>query len=154
VPRPEVSWAVQRGTSMIEGQNNTAYHLQGFVLLGGGGSGPSNMEPGGTYISMPLKHTDVVDLEVEDSDSISSLEIVEPAHDVAEVFSPPRLTRYAPSAGLQPGQAFDLVDGVDLVDVHGRALVRSYLNVHRPRCVILSPPCTYFNKLMHISKRK
>ena len=80
-----------------------------------------------------------MDLEVEDSDSISSLEIVEPAHDVAEVFSPPRLTRWAPSAGLQPGQAFDLVDGVDLADVHGRALVWSYLNVHRPRCVILSP---------------
>ena len=51
---------------------------------GKGGSGPSNMEPGGTSISIPLKHTDVVDLEVEDSDSISSLEIAEPAHDVAE----------------------------------------------------------------------
>jgi len=86
-----------------------------------------------------LKHTGVVDLEVEDSASTSSLEIVEPAHYVAEVFSPPRLTRWAPSAGLQPGQAFDIVDGVDLADVHGRALVWSYLNVHRPRCVILSP---------------
>jgi hypothetical protein len=112
------------------------------------------MELGGTSISIPLKHTDVVDLEVEDSDSISSLEIVEPAHVVAEVFSPPRLTRWAPSAGLQPGQAFDLVDGVDLADVHGRALVWSYLNVHRPRCVILSPPCTYFSRLMQISKGK
>ena len=111
------------------------------------------MEPGGTSISIPLKHTDVADFEVKDSaHSISNLEIVEPAHDVAEVFSPPRLTRYAPSAGLQPGQAFDLVDGVDLAEVHGRALVWSYLNVHRPRCVILSPPCTYFNKLMQMSK--
>ena len=90
----------------------------------------------------PLKHTDVVDLEVEDSDSIYNLEIAEPAHDVAEVFSPPSLARYAPSAGLQPGQAFDLVDGADLVEVHVRALVWSYLNMHRPRCVMLSPPCT------------
>ena len=63
------------------------------------------MEPGGT--SIPIPH-----LEVEDSYSISSFENLEPAHDVAEVFSPPRLTRWAPSAGLQPGQAFDLVDGL------------------------------------------
>ena len=97
------------------------------------------MEPGGTLISIHLKHTDVVGLEVEDSDSISSLEILEPAHEVEELVSPPLLTRYAPSAGLQLGQAFDLVDGVDLVEVHGRALVWSYLNVHRPRCVIMSP---------------
>ncbi len=80
------------------------------------------MEPGGTSISIPLNHTDVVDLEVEDNDSLSNLEIVEPAHDVAEVFSPPRLTRYAPPAGLQPGQAFDLVDGVDLAVVPTESL--------------------------------
>ena len=49
---------------------------------------------------------------------------------------------------------FDLVDGVDLAEVHGRALVWSYLSVHRPRCVIVSPPCAYFSKLMHISKGK
>ena len=59
------------------------------------------MEPGGTSTAVTPKQTDVVDLEVEDSDSVSSLEIVEPAHYVAELFSPPRLTRYAPSAGLQ-----------------------------------------------------
>ena len=98
------------------------------------------MEPGGTSSAVTPKHTDVVDLEVEDSDSVSSMEFLEPSRDVAELFSQPRLTRYAPSAGLQPGQAFDLVDGVDLAEVHGRALVWSYLNVHRPRCVILSPP--------------
>ena len=95
-----------------------------------------------------------MDLEVEDSDSVSNLEILEPARDVAELFSPPRLTRYAPSAGLQPGQAFDLVDGVYLAEVHGRALVWSYLNVHRPRCVIVSRPCTYFSSLIHICKGK
>jgi hypothetical protein len=110
------------------------------------------MELGGT--SVTPKHTDVVDLEVEDSDSISSLENSAPAHDVAELFSPPRLTRYAPSAGLQPGQAFDLVDGVDLAEVHGRAIVWSYLNVDRPRCVIMRHPCTYFSKLMQISNGK
>ena len=56
----------------------------GFV---GGGSGPSDNGAWWDFNFDPLKHTDVVDLEVEASDSISSLEIVEPAHDVAEVFS-------------------------------------------------------------------
>ena len=37
------------------------------------------------------------------------------AHDLAELFSPPRLTKHAGLLGLRPGQAFDLVDGVDLV---------------------------------------
>ena len=88
------------------------------------------MEPGGTSTAVTPKQTDVVGLEVEDSDSVSNLEILEPAHDVTDLFSPPRLTRYAPSASLQPGQAFDLVDGADTAEVHGRAIVWSCLNVH------------------------
>ena len=34
-------------------------------------------------------------------------------HDLAEWFSPPRLTTYSGFVGLLPGQAFDLVDGAD-----------------------------------------
>ena len=45
------------------------------------------------------------------------------AHDLAELLSPPRLTKRGGLLGLRLSQAFDLVDGVDLGTVHGRALV-------------------------------
>ncbi len=61
------------------------------------------------------------------------------AHDLAELFSPPRLTTHSGFFDLLPGQAFDLVDGVDLSTVHGRALVWAYLEAHRPGCVVVSP---------------
>ncbi len=44
-------------------------------------------------------------------------------HDVAELFSQPRLTARAERFGLRPGQHFDLVTGTDLATGHGRALV-------------------------------
>ena len=57
---------------------------------GGGGGGPPNLELGGTSIAVTPKQTDVVDLEVEGSDSASSLEILEPAQDVADfLYEPP-----------------------------------------------------------------
>ena len=138
-----------------EAQRNTedaASHLQGFV---GRGSGRRAAQHGAWWdlnCGHP-KQTNVVDLEVEDSDALSNLEILEPAHDVGELFSPPRLTRYAPSAGLQPGQAFDLVDGVDLAEVHGRALVAIFECAPTSLCHS-EPPCTYFNKLMLLCKGK
>ena len=63
------------------------------------------------------------------------------AHDLAEFLHPPRLTKRAGLLGLRLGQAFDLVDVVDLGTVHGRALVWAYLEAHRPRCVVVSLPC-------------
>ena len=74
------------------------------------------------------------------------------AHDPAELLSPPRVTQRAGLLGLRPGQAFDLVDGVDLGTVPGRALVWAYLEAHRPRCVVVSSPCTTFSRLMAICK--
>ena len=44
--------------------------------------------------------------------------------------------------GLRLGQAFDLVDGIGLCTVLGRALVWAYLKARRPRCVVVSPPCS------------
>ena len=74
------------------------------------------------------------------------------AHDLAELLSPPRLTKHAGLLGLRPGQAFDLVDGVGLGTVHGRALVWAYVEAHRPRCVVVSSPCTTFSRSMAICK--
>ena len=74
------------------------------------------------------------------------------AHDLAELFPPPRLTKHSGLLGLRPGQAFDLVDGVDLGTVPGRPLVWAYLEAHRPWCVVVSSPCTTFSALMAICK--
>ena len=45
------------------------------------------------------------------------------AHDMAELLSPPRLTKHSGVFGLRVGSAFDLVDGIGLCTVPGRALV-------------------------------
>jgi hypothetical protein len=74
-------------------------------------------------------------------------------HDLAELCSPLRLTIHLfVFPGLRPGQAFDLVNGLDLYTVPGRALVWEYLNTHRPRCVVVSPPCATFSRLMGICR--
>ena len=74
------------------------------------------------------------------------------AHSLAELCPPPRLTKRAGLLGRRPGQACDLVDGVDLGTVHGRALVWAYLEAHRPRCVVVSSPCITFSAFMAICK--
>ena len=73
-------------------------------------------------------------------------------NDMADMLSPPRLTNDSVFFGIRPGQAFDLVDGIDLCTVPGRALVWAYLKAHRPRCVVEIPPCTTFSRLMGICR--
>ncbi len=75
-------------------------------------------------------------------------------HDVAELFSQPRLTARAQHFGLQPGQHFDLATGADLATVHGRAAVWAYLEKFKPKCVVVSPPCTCFSQLMASNKSR
>ena len=53
------------------------------------------------------------------------------AHDMAELFSPPRLSKHSLS-GLRPSHAFDLLDGIDLCTVLGRALVWASLQTRPP----------------------
>ena len=85
--------------------------------------------------------------------SIVILRLVDAAaHDLADLFSPPRFTDHAGFFGLRPGEAFDLTDGLDLGTAHGRARVWAYLKAHRPRCVVVSPPCTTFSRLMAICR--
>ena len=54
-------------------------------------------------------------------------------HGLAELLSPPRLTKHSfVLFGFRPGQAFDLVDGIDLCTLPGRALVWAYLQSTPP----------------------
>ena len=76
----------------------------------------------------------MIDLTSEDADDVT--------HDVAELFSPPRITVRAQHFELCPGLAFDLLQGTDLCTVQGRATVWAYVEHHKPRFIVVSPPCT------------
>ena len=75
-------------------------------------------------------------------------------HALAELFSPSRLTTHSGFLGLLLGQAFDLVDGVDLSTVHGRALVWACLKAHRLGCVVVSSPYTIFSRLKALNRKR
>jgi hypothetical protein len=80
--------------------------------------------------------------------------------DVAEVYSPPRVTKVAAEFGLVPGWSLDLTT----VDRHGvawdftrasrRKDARDLLEATRPRVLIGSPMCTAFSALLALSASK
>ncbi len=93
---------------------------------------------------------------VLESDEDSDCVLVEPPRepprpDIVELFSPPRLTARALSAGLLPGPAFDLLSGCDLSTVEGRASVWSCLEEQQPEIVVTSAPCTMYSALNRIN---
>ena len=67
---------------------------------------------------------------------------------LSEVFTPARLTARCRAFGLEPGENFDIVNGCDLGTIEGRGAVQRHLDLHAPKCVVLSPPCTMFSRLM------
>ncbi len=75
-------------------------------------------------------------------------------HDVAELFSPPRLTARASRFGLRAGLAYDLSSGTDLGTIEGRGEVWQYLGRFAPRIVVTSAPCTLYSLLTQLWNRK
>ena len=73
--------------------------------------------------------------------------------DVAEVFSPPRVTEEAKEFGLKAGEAWDLTEGWDFrIGNHRKAALR-YQDEHKPVVLIGSPPCTPFSQLQTMNPR-
>ena len=70
--------------------------------------------------------------------------------DVVELFSPPRLCPVAAAAGLQASLSIDIETGFDLREVAVQAAVMSELERRAPKCVVISPPCTWFSQLMKL----
>eukprot|EP00973_Karenia_brevis_P053051 7375893-Karenia_brevis.AAC.1 len=77
--------------------------------------------------------------------------------DVAEVFSPKRVTEFARDYGLSPGWSLDLTtydeNGKpwDFTDANMRNKAVRRLIEDKPLLLIGSPPCTYFSQLMNIN---
>ena len=71
--------------------------------------------------------------------------------DIAEVYSPPRVTRVAERFGLKSGEAMDLLTGWDFSMSRHREAARAYVRRVKPRLIIGSPECTMFSTLQNLS---
>ena len=72
--------------------------------------------------------------------------------DVAEVYSPPRVTSMGEKMGLVTGYAMDLTTGWDFTLEQHREAALEYVKIMKPRLLIGSPMCTMFSALQNLSK--
>ena len=72
-------------------------------------------------------------------------------HDIAEVYSPPRVTEEAKKWGLHAGEAMDITTGWDFRDAVQRQRAWDYVGKHKPKLLIGSPMCTMFSQLQTLS---
>eukprot|EP00435_Cladocopium_sp_Y103_P030018 s1428_g7.t1 len=73
---------------------------------------------------------------------------------ILEVYSPPRVTKEAEKFGFTAGGALDLSTGWDFCKPSHQQAARRLVNELQPVLVILSPPCTTFSALRHLSNFK
>ena len=78
--------------------------------------------------------------------------------DVCEIFSPARVCEEARKCGLKGGFSIDLAEADpitgrtwDLSKPHDRRKVRALVLRHRPKLLVLSPPCTLFSLLQNLA---
>ena len=74
--------------------------------------------------------------------------------DVAEVYSPPRVTQRARMHGLRPGFALDLTTGWNFNRAQHRSEALRLVREHRPALLLLSPPCTPFSSMRQLTDFK
>ena len=73
--------------------------------------------------------------------------------DVAELFSPPRVTITAKEFGLKAGMAMDLTNGWDFSLPRHRAAAEKYIKVFKPWIIIGSPECRMFSQMQNINRK-
>eukprot|EP00435_Cladocopium_sp_Y103_P011110 s283_g2.t2 len=71
---------------------------------------------------------------------------------VAEIYNPGCFSRLAKQHGLEPGLAFDITLGHDLLCPKNRAHVKDYVQTVRPGLVLLAPPCHMYSQLQNLLK--
>ena len=71
--------------------------------------------------------------------------------DVAEVYSPPRVTVEASKFGLKPGSAMDLRTGYDFTKKEDRDRAWRKLEEEKPKLLVGSPECKMFSVLQNLS---
>ena len=79
-------------------------------------------------------------------------ELMQASVDIAEMYSPPRVTIEAKTFGLKAGEAMDLTTGWDFsTEEHKRKALR-YIEEHKPKLIIGSPMCTMFSPLQRMTR--
>ena len=76
---------------------------------------------------------------------------IEQNADIAELYSPERVTAAARKFGLKPGEAMDLLTGWDFSRPAHREAARKYIQRARPKLLIGSPMCTMFSALQNLT---
>ena len=71
--------------------------------------------------------------------------------DLAEVYSPPRVTRQAVKYGLRTGEAMDLTTRWDFARLLDRIRASEDAGKYKPRLLVGSPMCTMFSSLQNLS---
>eukprot|EP00435_Cladocopium_sp_Y103_P030428 s3080_g7.t1 len=71
---------------------------------------------------------------------------------IAELYNPGCFSKFAKTHGLEPGIAFDLTLGYDLLCEKTRAHVREYVRTVRPGLVLIAPPCHMYSQLQNLLK--
>ena len=71
--------------------------------------------------------------------------------DVAEIYSPVRVTEECNKFGLKPGEAMDLMTGWDFRRPEDKDRALRYIREEKPKLVIGSPMCKMFSQLQHLS---
>ena len=56
--------------------------------------------------------------------------------------------------GLKNGKNMDIVIGADLTDIEHRRYVAEYIKRHKPKVIVMGPPCTAFGGYSRINKLK
>ena len=78
-------------------------------------------------------------------------EILRLSVDIAEMYSPPRVTREAAKFGMKVGEAMDLTTGWDFTKDEHKNMALKYIEDHTPKLIIGSPMCTIFSQLQRLS---
>ena len=78
-------------------------------------------------------------------------EILKMSVDIAEMYSPPRVTEEARNFGLNAGEAMDLTTGWDFSQEEHKERALKYIRENQPKLIIGSPMCTMFSQLQRLS---
>ena len=74
--------------------------------------------------------------------------------DVGEAFSTPRVVPQATKMGLKGGKSYDIGTGWNFLNSDHRKQCRKDVSLHKPRVLVISPPCGPFSQMLRISKHR
>ena len=71
--------------------------------------------------------------------------------DVAELYSPPRVTAEAQKFGLKTGEAMDILTLWDFTKDEHKRMAKEYIDKYKPRLIVGSPMCAMLSALQNLT---